>query len=258
MSSYGERRIQLPEERARELFRKKSRRAFLTAGIAGTSATAAYFWLRSRPQENMTPWPERRVLRANEHIAHSYLSDGHLAPTYSASHITPLKPNGDIGLDDDVDMDSWRLKVDPGAAAGHSLSLSLEDIKSLPRATQIVRFYCIEGWSAVVQWTGARFSDFTRKYFPQGQPVPPYVAMETPDSNYYVALDTKSAMHPQTLLCYEMNGKPLEDEHGAPLRLVSPVKYGIKNIKRIGLIRYMDERPRDYWAEQGYDWFAGL
>jgi DMSO/TMAO reductase YedYZ molybdopterin-dependent catalytic subunit len=68
----------------------------------------------------------------------------------------------------------------------------------------------------------------------------------------------KSALHPQTLLCYEMNGSPLEDEHGAPLRLVMPVKYGIKNIKRIGLIRYTNERPEDYWAEQGYDWFAGL
>lgn len=82
--------------------------------------------------------------------------------------------------------------------------------------------------------------------------------MRTPDAQYYVGLDAKSAMHPQTLLCYERNGQPLEDEHGAPLRLVIPVKYGIKNIKRIGSIRYTDLRPKDYWAEQGYDWFAGL
>jgi DMSO/TMAO reductase YedYZ molybdopterin-dependent catalytic subunit len=65
-------------------------------------------------------------------------------------------------------------------------------------------------------------------------------------------------MHPQTLLAYERNGKPLEPEHGAPLRLVIPVKYGIKNIKNIGLIRYTRDKPRDYWAEEGYDWFAGL
>ena len=65
-------------------------------------------------------------------------------------------------------------------------------------------------------------------------------------------------MHSQTLLCYEMNGAPLSMEHGAPLRLTIPVKYGIKNIKRIGRITYSAERPRDYWAEEGYDWYAGM
>jgi DMSO/TMAO reductase YedYZ molybdopterin-dependent catalytic subunit len=54
-----------------------------------------------------------------------------------------------------------------------------------------------------------------------------------------------------------MNGKPLTAEHGAPLRLAIPVKYGIKNIKNIGKIKFTDERPRDYWAERGYDWYAG-
>lgn len=83
------------------------------------------------------------------------------------------------------------------------------------------------------------------------------MSLETPDGGYYVGLDMESALHPQTLLCYEMNGQPLSLEHGAPLRLVIPVKYGIKNIKRIGTIRYTDTRPADYWAERGYDWYAG-
>ena len=74
---------------------------------------------------------------------------------------------------------------------------------------------------------------------------------------YYVGLDIESALHPQTLLCYAMDDRPLSLGHGAPLRLVIPVKYGIKNIKRIGTIRFTDERPADYWAERGYDWYAG-
>jgi DMSO/TMAO reductase YedYZ molybdopterin-dependent catalytic subunit len=73
-----------------------------------------------------------------------------------------------------------------------------------------------------------------------------------------VGLDMPSALQPQTLLCYEMNGAPLAIENGAPLRLRIPAKYGIKNIKRIGTITYTDQRPADYWAEQGYDWYAGL
>ena len=85
-----------------------------------------------------------------------------------------------------------------------------------------------------------------------------YISLETPDGDYYVGLDMASALHPQTLLCYEMNGQPLTSGHGAPLRLVVPVKYGIKNLKCIGKIDFSDSRPRDYWAERGYDWYAGF
>ena len=67
-----------------------------------------------------------------------------------------------------------------------------------------------------------------------------------------------TALHPQTLLAYEMNGKPLTPDHGAPLRLVTPLKYGVKQIKQIGRITYVNTRPRDYWHEQGYDYYAGL
>jgi DMSO/TMAO reductase YedYZ molybdopterin-dependent catalytic subunit len=257
MSSRNERReVVLTPEEARRFMGKRTRRAFLVGGVAAAAGFGGYEWLSSRKQEDMAPWPQRRVLRGNEALAHGYLSDTHLARTYQRSDIRPLKPNGDYGLDDEVDVNAWRLEIDTEAAK--PLSLTLADIQSLPRITQITKFYCIEGWSTIVEWTGARFADFTRKYFPPGAQLPSYVYMETPDAGYYVGLDMKSALHPQTLLCYEMNGKPLEDEHGAPLRLVMPVKYGIKNIKRIGLIRYTNERPDDYWAEQGYDWFAGL
>ena len=128
---------------------------------------------------------------------------------------------------------------------------------------------CIEGWSVIVTWAGARFSDFAARYAPQTQSgdapdvrkkpqdLLPFVGIKTPDGAYYVGLDLQSALHPQTLLCYEMNGKPLELEHGAPLRLVTPVKYGIKHIKRIGTIEYSMSRPKDYWAERGYDWGSG-
>ena len=116
----------------------------------------------------------------------------------------------------------------------------------------------------------SRLGDFAAKYGfgthsgkPFGPTVKPadllsYVRLETPDGRYYVGLDAASALHPQTLLCYAMNGTPLSPGHGAPLRLVIPVKYGIKNIKRIGSIEFTDSRPDDYWAERGYDWYAGL
>ncbi len=150
------------------------------------------------------------------------------------------------------------------------LLLTLEDIKRLPRVEMTTELKCIEGWSVVVNWAGARLSDFAAKYQPparggggapdvRGRPqdLVRYVGMETPDGGYYVGMDMPSALHPQTLLCYEMNGQPLTLPHGAPLRLVTPVKYGIKHIKRIGRITFTDQRPDDYWAERGYDWYSG-
>ena len=64
-------------------------------------------------------------------------------------------------------------------------------------------------------------------------------------------------LHPQTLLCYEMDGRPLTTDHGAPLRLLIPVKYGIKSLKQVRTLRFADRRPADYWAERGYDGYAG-
>ncbi|MCY7374459.1 MAG: molybdopterin-dependent oxidoreductase [Pyrinomonadaceae bacterium] len=149
------------------------------------------------------------------------------------------------------------------------LLLTLDDIKKLPRVEMTTELKCIEGWSVGVNWAGARLSDFMNHFQPatrdgsapdianKPENLLPYISMVTPDGGYYVGIDMPSAMHPQTLLCYEMNGAPLTMEHGAPLRLVTPTKYGIKQIKRIGRIAFTNERPADYWAERGYDWYAG-
>ena len=93
--------------------------------------------------------------------------------------------------------------------------------------------------------------------FKNSSDLPDYVGMETNDGIYTVGLDMASAAHPQTLLCYEMNGKPLPSEHGGPLRLVIPTKYNIKSIKQLGVIRFTNDRPKDYWADRGYDWYSG-
>jgi len=249
--------IVLPKEDLQADLHRRTRRSFLIGGIAAVAGTGAYAWLRTQPREAYLAWPERRVLAVNAKIAEAYLSDHHLMPEYSIQQVGYQKPNGDIGLDDDMNDSPWQVTLKNGTGSP-DLKVSLEDIKALPKVDQITRFCCIEGWSVVSYFSGARFSDFTRKYYSPGQPLPKYVYMATPNNEYYVGLDMKSAMHPQTLLAYEKDGKPLDDDHGAPLRLVIPVKYGIKNIKRINLIQYTNTKPMDYWANDGYDWFAGL
>jgi hypothetical protein len=140
------------------------------------------------------------------------------------------------------------------------LLLTMDDLRQLPRVEFVTEFKCIEGWSSITQWAGVRLRDLLDLYPPaqiNGRD-PRYIYMETPDGNYYGGYDLAAARHPQSLLVMEMGGQPLTQEHGAPLRLHMPIKYGYKQLKRIGLIAYMDTKPDDYWTKLGYDWYAGL
>lgn len=233
--------------------RRLTRRAFVTGGIAAAAGIGAWRWMKSTPRVDGLQWPLRKALLANESLARAYFSPDHLSPEFRPSDVTPLRRNGRLGLTPDYDVASWKLKIE---GSMEEASLPIEAIKELPVHESITELRCIEGWSIIVKWRGARLRDLMER-FPPRVPVR-YVAMETPGRGYYVGLDMESALHPQTLLVYEMNDQPITLPHGAPLRLAIPVKYGIKNIKRIGTIRYTDVRPPDFWGERGYDWYAGL
>jgi DMSO/TMAO reductase YedYZ molybdopterin-dependent catalytic subunit len=251
-----------PEEEGLEpRLRRLSRRGFAYAGAAALTGLAGWRWLVTRSEEDGLPWPFRRVLGLNERLARTTFSAGRLAPEFRRSAARQPRVNGQIGLDPTINPAAWRLRViGPSGVAGARL-FRLEEIKALPRVEMTTELKCIEGWSTVVHWAGARLADLAALTGLAARDglgdLLRYAALETPDAAYYVGLDMPSALHPQTLLCYEMGGQPLTPEHGAPLRLVIPVKYGIKNLKQVGTIRFTDNRPTDYWAERGYDWYAG-
>ncbi|HXT50951.1 MAG TPA: molybdopterin-dependent oxidoreductase [Thermoanaerobaculia bacterium] len=244
-----------------------SRRGFLTLAAGGTAAVLGWRWLISRPRANGTALPFRRVLQANEALWEALWDPTRLAPTYPPSRAAKNpRVNGRLGLDAKADPAAWSLKVE-GAAAG-PLTLSLAEVHALPAQELVTELRCVEGWTIVVHWTGARLSDFMARFPPaardgsaadprQPQRMPPFLALETPGRGYYVGLDLQSALHPQTLLAWAINGQPLTWDHGAPLRLVAPMKYGVKSVKRIGTLRYSFVRPTDYWFERGYDWYLG-
>lgn len=256
--------------------RRLSRRGLLWSGAALLSGVGALHWLDTRREDDGLPWPFRRVLEINEQLARDYYRPTRQAPSFSP-RLAGDRINGDLGLSDDFDPDDWKLGItglanQPQSSEGEetALQLGLAQLRTLPRREMTAEFKCIEGWSVVVRWAGVRLADLIDRYPPATRSGDPpdvrrrpedlvgYVALTTPDNGYYVGLEMESARHPQTLLAYEMNGQSLTLDHGAPLRLVIPVKYGVKNIKRIGTLRYTDTRPADYWAEQGYDWYAGL
>ena len=236
---------------------RRTRRSFLTGGIAAAAGLGAFEWLRTRRQDDGVYWPLRIGLEADEGFWRDFNNPARLAATFPPADAETPRVNGKIGIADDIDP-NWNLTVGGVAGADEPLVLSLADITSLPKVEMITELKCIEGWRHIVKWGGARFRDFAAKYAPANTDPNTYVALETPGGGYYVGLELPSMLHPQTLLCYEMNDQPLEPDHGGPLRLVAPIKYGIKNLKRIGRIAFSGARPPDYWAEQGYDYYSGF
>ncbi|MBC7808547.1 MAG: molybdopterin-dependent oxidoreductase [Akkermansiaceae bacterium] len=261
-----------PEDDAR--IRRMSRRSLLWAGVT-LAGTLGGLWAFNRnettaggetrgvyvPLVDGTKAPFRKALGFNEVVARNlFFSPTHMAQEFPLSAaITPR--NNYHGDTPQIDTDFWSLTIEGEKNQTEPRAIALADIKTLPEVSQTTELKCIEGWSAITNWTGVRFYDFLRKFPPpEGTK---YIGMFSEpegqeDTWYYIGLDIESAMHPQALLAYAMNGETLDAEHGAPLRLIMPHKYGIKNIKLITRMTYTNERPADYWYDRGYDWYAGL
>ncbi|MES2520755.1 MAG: molybdopterin-dependent oxidoreductase [Bacteroidota bacterium] len=239
--------------------RRKTIKAFMAFGVATLVPVSMWKWINSSAYLNNTLAPLRKTLEFNEKLTAKLLSNSHLAPTFPKLQAErKVRVNGGVGLVSPLSED-YKIKLESG---DKKLEISLDELKALPKQEIVFEFKCIEGWSQIQYWAGVRFVD-VMNHFQIGQKdaenLFEYVGMETPDGQYYVGIDTPSAVHPQTILAYEMNGKPLIDtKHGSPLRLIIPVKYGYKSLKRVGVIKFSDERPKDYWALFGYDYFAGL
>ncbi len=255
----------LSDAEAKRRMSQKSRRNFLIGGATALVGVFGWRWMPDETKQNLL----RRAFEFNEQVSQVFYNPKRLAPEFPRE-LAGARVNGAEGMSQDFNPADWTLRVGGLANKSEDLILTLDDIKALPRVEMTTELKCIEGWSIVCNWAGARFSDFAAKYPPktrngsiasdvQKNPenLARYVSLVTPDEGYYVGWDMPSILHPQTLLAYEMNGAPLTLEHGAPLRLATATKYGIKQIKRIGRIEFTNERPADYWAERGYDWYSG-
>jgi DMSO/TMAO reductase YedYZ molybdopterin-dependent catalytic subunit len=234
-----------------------TRRAMLRgAGMIG-AAVLGWRWLATRSEEEGVAWPLRRVLRANQALWDP--TSAKLAPEFPAERAEEPRMNGWVGATEAVKGPEWRLVVKQPNQADRNFTL--DELKSLPRQTMTTEFKCVEGWSTITTWAGVRMVDFLNHFQlgkrPDGKPYP-YASLMTSDDAYYVAMDAPSLLHPQTLLCDSLLGETLALGHGGPIRLITTLKYGIKNIKWLEKITFTDDRPSDYWGDRGYDWFAGL
>ncbi len=182
-----------------------------------------------------------------------------LQPEYSNSEVAPFDKfpyNFYDVVDPGVDLASWTLTVEglvkrPG-------DYTLQQIQALPKVTQNTRHVCVEGWDVVGNFGGVRASDFLR--WVGADLTARFLEVECADE-YYESIDMETILHPQTIFCYEMYGRPLDRGHGAPLGLRMPTKLGYKQAKYLVTARVtnvLKAGMTGYWEDQGYDWYGGL
>jgi len=203
------------------------------------------------------------------------LPEGRLAPEFAKADVSPrFKANGSFtGSGDeyhrlkDGNFEDYRLTL--GGLVRHPLTLSLAELRALPARSQITRHDCVEGWSAIGGWKGAPLGLLLKSA--QLLPGARYVVFHCYDNLgggesglYYESIDLNDAFHPQTILAYEMNGAPLPESHGAPLRVRIERQLGYKMAKYIRSIEVVasyagfGSGKGGFWEDRGYAWYAGI
>ncbi|MBL6853203.1 MAG: molybdopterin-binding protein [Alphaproteobacteria bacterium] len=233
------------------------------------------------------PWVQNALGEVENltRVAQRLFAGGHsLAPEYSKADVARMfRANGTLnpGTNDYAmhlanDFKDWVIPV--GGLVEKPLKLSLVDLRRMPPRTQITRHDCVEGWSCIGEWTGAPLAPILAMARPK--PEARYVmfycadpmgngALDAgghiiPPPYYYESLDLLEATHPQTILAYDLNGKPLPVENGAPIRVRAERQLGYKMPKYVQKIDLVDSFTRigggkgGYWEDQGYQWYGGI
>jgi DMSO/TMAO reductase YedYZ molybdopterin-dependent catalytic subunit len=194
--------------------------------------------------------------RWNDRVQAALFSNTRLASVYSESEITDPFPFNAYYKEAQapvVDAESYRLEV--GGLVEHREPWTLERLYALPQTSQITGHICIEGWSAIGQWSGVKFSDFLARV---GADIRArYVAFRCAD-DYSTSIDMATALHPQTLLALRFRDAVLPRKYGFPMKLRVPTKLGFKNPKHIVAINVTNDFPGGFWEKYGYNWFSGL
>jgi DMSO/TMAO reductase YedYZ molybdopterin-dependent catalytic subunit len=230
-------------------FSRLSRRGLLKVApvlVLGVFAVPSLQALLLKRGLGFSDWASKQLFRR-----------GHFAPTFRDSELTPFErfPINDYDVDDPgVIFENWTLTV--SGAVQKPGEYRLAQVQALPLIRQNTRHVCVEGWDVIGRFGGARLSDFLGMI--GADTSARFVTVGCAD-DYYESLDMETALHPQTLLCYEMYDRPLTREHGAPLRLNVPTMIGYKQAKYLTDLRVTNVLDKaGYWEDQGYSSFYGL
>jgi DMSO/TMAO reductase YedYZ molybdopterin-dependent catalytic subunit len=248
------------------------RRQFLK-GAAGAASLLALAGCDNLTQSSWFPGILNKAEKLTDRVQRAITPANALAKEYTEadlSEVFPANGNTDPGTQDYAEMAKdnfadWDVQID--GLVQTPMSFSLAALKEIPARTQITRHDCVEGWSAIGKWTGIPLGDLMHK----AQPLPnaKYAVFHCADiddegTRYYESMAIQDCYHPQTILAYELNGKPLDIPHGAPLRLRFERQLGYKQAKYVERIELVESLAGigggkgGYWEDQGYEWYAGI
>ena len=252
----------------------RRRRRFL-ARTVGTTGALLLAGCNKLSQSEWFPKVLAVGEQASDAAAHLVTSRKSMAQEFTEADRSPtFRSNGTAEPDSDDyrtlagnAFADYRLEV--GGLVLQPASFSLAELRALPSRTQITRHDCVEGWSAIGKWKGARLSTVLEAARPK--PEARFVMFHCADpmeddgtSPYYESIDLEDAFHPQTILAYEMNDAALPVANGAPIRLRVERQLGYKHAKYVMRIDLVDSFAGiaggngGYWEDQGYQWFAGI
>ncbi len=253
-----------------------SRRGLLTRAAASLGAIV----LAGCDRLGETSWFPK-LLQAGESLSQGVhkLVGGRrsMAQEFTVADLSPsFRGNGNTEVKDEdyqamakADFVDWKLDID--GLVEQPTSLTLAQLKAMPSRTQITRHDCVEGWSAIGQWTGVQLAHIVAMVKPK--PEARFIVFHCADSFkgaddeenvYYESIDMDDAHHPQTILAYALNGKPLPITNGAPLRLRVERQLGYKQAKYLMRLEFvesfadMEGGKGGYWEDRGYQWYAGI
>ncbi len=244
------------------------RKLFLASGIG--AALAACSPIGTKLNENRG---FHSLLESAERLNGGLIGTRGRAHLYASSDISADFPVNSLDTPSDSlyeglmlhNFAGYKLVLD--GAVDHPLALTLAQLRSMMNVTQITRHDCVEGWSAIAQWQGARLADVVAMAGPRAQAR--FVVFHSFDRDsdgtpYYESLSLEQAAHPQALLALRQNGRDIAPERGAPVRLTVPTQLGYKSAKwvqRIEVVasmRTIGAGKGGYWEDQGYEWYAGI
>ena len=196
-----------------------------------------------------------------------------LVPEYTKADISPFfrgngstnPTNGDYPSQAANGFADWRLRV--GGLVEHPLELTLDNIRSLPQRSQITRHDCVEGWSAIGEWTGPQLKLLldSAGLLPAARFIVFRCADQLRGTDYYESIDLNDAHHPQTIVAHMLNGQPLPVRNGAPLRMRIERHLGYKHakfltgIEAVASLDGIGAGKGGYWEDSsGYQWYAGI
>ena len=250
-----------------------SRRSFIWRLLAGAAAAV----LAGCDAASRTTWAPK-LLSAGEHANKGsqrlLTSKTSLAQEFTEADLSPsFRSNGTANPEDENyqklaanDFRDWKLQVQ--GLVRTPLTLSLAQLRAMNSRTQITRHDCVEGWSAIGKWQGVPLSDVLALAQPTA--AARYVVfrcadpMDADGTRYYESIDLEDAHHPQTILAYELNDKPLPVANGAPIRVRIERQLGYKMAKYVMQIELVASFANigggkgGYWEDQGYEWYAGI